>query len=80
MRKPKKLLGNELLLPTDAGEVRVIGCNLDNPQTLPLFVDMHGDGFVLGHAEMDDPFMARVAEANLAPAYTCWMQSAMSWA
>jgi acetyl esterase len=62
VRKPKKTCGKELFLPTDAGPVRVLGYNLDRPDTLPLFVDMHGGGFILGHAEMDDPFMSKVAE------------------
>ena len=62
--KPKKRHGRELLLPTGAGPVRVLGYSLDRPEILPLFVDMHGGGFALGHAEMDDPFMFRVAEAT----------------
>ena len=62
-RKPKSHHGKELILPTDAGLVRVLGYNLDGPEALPLFVDMHGGGFTLGHAEMDDPFMPKVAEA-----------------
>jgi acetyl esterase len=62
VRKPKKPHGKELFLVTDAGRVRVLGYNLDGPETLPLFVDMHGGGFILGHAEMDDPFMPGVAE------------------
>ena len=63
VRKPKRPRGKELFLATDAGRVRVLGYNLDTPETLPLFVDMHGGGFILGHAEMDDPFMPKVAEA-----------------
>lgn len=62
--KPKKPHGKELFLPTEAGKVRVLGYNLDRPETLPLFVDMHGGGFTLGNAEMDDPFMFMVAEAS----------------
>jgi acetyl esterase len=58
----KKPSGKELLLDTDAGRVRVLAYNLDNPATLPLFVDIHGGGFTMGHAEMDDPFMPDVAE------------------
>jgi acetyl esterase len=63
VRKPKKSYGKELFLATEAGRVRVLGYNLDTPETLPLFVDMHGGGFIMGHAEMDDPFMPKVAEA-----------------
>jgi acetyl esterase len=63
VRKPKRPHGKELFLATEAGRVRVLGYNLDAPETLALFVDMHGGGFILGHAEMDDPFMPRVAGA-----------------
>jgi acetyl esterase len=62
VRKPKRPHGRELILRTEAGPVRVLAYNLDAPETLPLFVDMHGGGFILGHAEMDDPFMPLVAE------------------
>ncbi len=48
---------------TDAGRVRVLRYNLDGPETLPLLTDMHGGGFILGHAEMDDPFMPKIAGA-----------------
>lgn len=61
--KPKHLRGRELFLPTEAGRVRVLGYNLDGPGTLPLFVDMHGGGFILGSAEMDDPYLPSTAEA-----------------
>jgi acetyl esterase/lipase len=50
VRKPKRPHGKEVVLATDAGPVRVLGYNLDRPETLPLFVDMHGGGFTLGHA------------------------------
>jgi acetyl esterase len=62
VRKPKKPHGKALILRTDVGPVRVLGYNLDKSETLPLFVNMHGGGFTLGHAEMDDPFMPEVAE------------------
>ena len=61
-RTPKKLHGKELFLVTEAGGVRVLAYNLDRPQTLPLFVDIHGGGFTMGCAEMDDPWMSDVAE------------------
>jgi acetyl esterase len=53
--------GRELLLDTQAGRVRVLGYNLNRPERMPLFVNIHGGGFVFGHPEMDDPFMPRVA-------------------
>jgi acetyl esterase len=53
--------GKELFLDTEAGRVRVLAYDLENPRTLPLFVNIHGSGFTMGHAEMDDRFMPGVA-------------------
>jgi acetyl esterase len=62
----RKTAGKEMFLATDEGKVRVLTYNMDNPQRLPLFVNMHGGGFVLGDAEMDDPFMPDIAnKANI---------------
>ena len=54
--------GMEMFLTTDAGVVRVLTYNMDHPQRLPLYVNMHGGGFVLGNAEIDDPFMPAIAQ------------------
>ena len=61
-KKSKKRIGTELFLETDEGKVRVLAYNLDSAEKLPLFVNLHGSGFVLGNAEMDDPFMMNIAE------------------
>ncbi len=57
-----KRMGKEMFLNTDRGKVRVLAYNLDNPNKLPLFVDIHGSGFVMAHAEMDDPYMMNIAK------------------
>jgi acetyl esterase len=58
--------GRELFLDTRAGRARVLAYRLEDPEILPLFVNMHGGGFVIGHPEMDDRFLPRVAdEANV---------------
>jgi acetyl esterase len=54
---PKHPAGAERFLETEAGRVRVLAYNLDATGTLPLFVDIHGGGFVMGSPEMDDRFM-----------------------
>jgi len=61
-RGAKRRVGRELFLDTGEGRVRVLAYNLENPERLPLFVNIHGSGFVLGGAEMDDPFMMNIAE------------------
>ena len=53
--------GKELFLSTDEGKVRVLAYNIGNPQKLPLFINIHGGGFILGNPEMDDPYMMNVA-------------------
>lgn len=62
LRLTRGVRGKELFLETQAGRVRVLAYGLESPEILPLFVDIHGGGFCLGSAEMDDAFMPRVAE------------------
>ncbi len=59
----RRVRGREMLVPTAANPVRVLVYGLDKPEVLPLFVNMHGGGFVMGQAEMDDLFMADLANA-----------------
>ena len=59
--KKKRPVGVEQFLPTDEGPVRVLTYNMDHPERLPLYVNIHGGGFVLGNAEIDDPFMPNIA-------------------
>ena len=54
-------MGKELVLETEAGKVRVLAYDLENPETMPLFVNIHGGGFTIGCPEMDDRFMADIA-------------------
>ena len=63
---PKMRVGKELFLDTVEGKVRILTYNMEKPEKLPLFVNIHGGGFVMGHAEMDDPYMMNVAnKANV---------------
>ena len=57
----KNPVGKELFLNTAAGKVRVLSYNMDNPDRLPLFINIHGSGFTMMSAEMDDPFMMNIA-------------------
>jgi acetyl esterase len=58
----KHIHGAERFLETEAGCVRVLCYGLEDAGVLPLFVNIHGGGFVLGHPEMDDPYMPRIVE------------------
>jgi len=60
-KKNRKSAGKELFLNTDEGKIRVLTYNLENESKLPLFVNIHGGGFILGGPEMDDPYMMNVA-------------------
>jgi acetyl esterase len=58
----RRVQGAERFLETTAGRVRVLVYGFGARETLPLFVNIHGGGFVLGGPEMDDPFLPRVAQ------------------
>jgi len=55
------LNGKEMFFDTDAGRIRLFGYRLEDKEKLPLYVNLHGGGFILGCPEMDDPYMPRVA-------------------
>jgi acetyl esterase len=59
-----RVQGREQFLETQAGRVRVLTYGLEKSEILPLFVDIHGGGFCIGHAELDDPFMPRLADGS----------------
>jgi len=61
-RRKHRPTGVEQFIDTDEGKVRILTYNMDCPQRLPLYVNIHGGGFVLGNAEMDDPFMLALAK------------------
>ena len=61
IKKGRAIAGKEFFLNTEEGKVRVLAYNLDNKEKLPLFVNIHGGGFILGNPEMDDPYMMNVA-------------------
>jgi len=59
--KGRAIAGKELFLNTEEGKVRVLAYNLDNEAKLPLFINIHGGGFILGSPEIDDPYMMNIA-------------------
>jgi len=52
--RPSRKLRKEILLPTEFGKVRTLWYGFDTPEAAPVFFDLHGGGFVLGSAEMDE--------------------------
>ena len=61
LKRKKRRYGKEQFFNTDEGSVRTLTYNMNIPSPLPLYVNMHGGGFVLGNAEIDDEFMQLVA-------------------
>ena len=55
-------VGKEIFIDTEAGKIRALFYNAEDERTLPLYVNLHGGGFIFGSAEMDDPFMANIAK------------------
>ena len=63
--RPAKF-GKERLIETSHGSVSVLEYGFDSQKTEPLFIDMHGGGFVLGWAAMDEPMCVYFREqANI---------------
>lgn len=61
MGTARRRLGTDMMLDTEVGPVRVLAYGLEASETRPLFVNLHGSGFTIGHAEMDDRFMPALA-------------------
>ena len=50
----KKPLRKEIFVDTESGKVRTLWYGFENPETAPVFFDLHGGGFILGSADMDE--------------------------
>lgn len=50
-----KPVGKERFVDTAHGKVKVLEYGFDSPEIAPLYVDMHGGGFVMLSAEYDEP-------------------------
>ncbi len=55
-------IGRPVVYDTGSSAVRALAYGFDDPQVRPLLINMHGSGFVLGSAAMDDPFMTQFVE------------------
>lgn len=57
----KNRTGKEMFVETSEGRICVLSYNMEKPEKLPLFINLHGGGFIIGSPEMDDPYMMNVA-------------------
>ena len=55
-------IGVDTWYQTKEGPVRALTYGFENPEVTPLLVNIHGSGFVMGSAAMDDPFMMQFVE------------------
>ena len=55
-------IGADTWFETEKGKVRTLTYGLENADVTPLLVNIHGSGFTLGSAAMDDPFMMQFVE------------------
>ncbi len=55
-------IGKQETYQTDKGPVRALSYGFDHPEVRPLLVNIHGSGFVMGSAAMDDPFMMQFVD------------------
>jgi len=53
VKRPK--FGTVRRVPTSYGKIQVLEYGFDTAEPAPLFVDLHGGGFVVGWAGLDDP-------------------------
>lgn len=51
----RKPTGTEIFVDTQFGKVRALGYGLEDQNMTSIFFDLHGGGFILGNAEMDEP-------------------------
>jgi len=54
MSSQQKSLRKEIYLDTELGRVRTLWYGFENSQKAPVLFDLHGGGFILGSADMDE--------------------------
>jgi acetyl esterase len=62
------VVGEEAYIPTRSGETRVLLYTPDREGPLPVYFNVHGGGFIMGHPEGDDAFCQRVSRQYRLPA------------
>jgi len=62
LKKSKKAPSKEIYIDTEFGKVRALCYGFDKLEKLPVFIDLHGGGFILGHPEMDQDMNLEIHE------------------
>lgn len=55
-------IGTDTWFDTEKGKVRALTYGFEDSSVKPLLVNIHGSGFTMGSAAMDDPFMMQFVE------------------
>ena len=55
-------VGTDIRFPTQKGNIRALTYGFENKKVAPLLINIHGSGFTMGSAAMDDPFMPQFVE------------------
>ena len=58
----RKGRGRQVYIETPCGRIRTLWYGFDNPAKRPLFIDLHGGGFILGTPEMDEAINLQFCE------------------
>ena len=53
---------SEIIIDSSAGKVRTLWYGVDIKEKLPLFIDLHGGGFILGNPEMDEGMNVQIQQ------------------
>jgi len=62
MSPQKKSLREEIFIETEFGKARTLCYGFDNQEKAPIFFDLHGGGFILGTADMDNEMNLELQE------------------
>ena len=60
-KKDYEIDKQEIVIPTDFGDTRILVYRPNSSKPLPAFINLHGGGFVVGSADGDDPWCRLIA-------------------